>query len=40
MSTFFLGVLFGVIATVLVIKFKGPILAKLGITFPPKPPAP
>ncbi len=42
MSTFnslALGFLFGVIATVLVIKFKGPILAKLGINFP-KPPAP
>ncbi len=39
MSTFLLGFLFGVIATALVVKFRAPILAKLGINFP-KPPAP
>lgn len=40
MSTFFIGFLLGVIATAVVIRFKGPILSKLGVNFPPKPPAP
>lgn len=38
MKTFLVGALVGVVATLLFQRYRGWILAKLGINFPPKPP--
>ena len=37
--TFFLGMLFGSVLTLVVYHYRGWILSKLGINFPPKPPS-
>lgn len=39
MKNFLLGFLFGGIACVLLYHFRGWILAKIGVNFPPKPPS-